>query len=415
MWEVENHAFLITWFVFVGMHLYASLEFTRRFWADRHRHARIALWVRTWMVIAGGAGLIWAVAGAFFSISHASLTFELVLMLSLILSVTFVSWPIYACWLPSLFVFTLLSVTPLILRLAFMFGVSRMAIALVLVAVMLFIFYSGRRFNDIVKMAVRNDQENAQLVKRLTLEKKLADRVRREIEERSRKHGRFFAAANHDIRQPLQAIGIYMQLLQRVQDPQMKAVVEQLGKTTHTLQSLVGQILEVSRLEMGNMTVEAKPVHLKSLLEDLAFEFEPLAHQRGLGFRLKNLDVIVHTDPQLLMRALRNLLNNALSYTKKGEIVLAARLLGQKRVSICVVDSGLGIAKADQKRIFESFYRAETTKNTTEGYGLGLSIVRIIGQLLDLRVSLGSRVGRGSIFRFWRNGGIGRRATLRGW
>lgn len=399
MWEVENHAFLITWFVFVGMHIYASLEFTRRFWADRHRHARIALWVRTWMVIAGGAGLIWAVAGAFFSISHASLTFELVLMLSLILSVTFVSWPIYACWLPSLFVFTLLSVTPLILRLAFMFGVSRMAIALVLVAVMLFIFYSGRRFNDIVKMAVRNDQENAQLVKRLTLEKKLADRVRREIEERSRKHGRFFAAANHDIRQPLQAIGIYMQLLQRVQDPQMKAVVEQLGKTTHTLQSLVGQILEVSRLEMGNMTVEAKPVHLKSLLEDLAFEFEPLAHQRGLGFRLKNLDVIVHTDPQLLMRALRNLLNNALSYTKEGEIVLAARLLGQKRVSICVVDSGLGIAKADQKRIFESFYRAETTKNTTEGYGLGLSIVRIIGQLLDLRVSLGSRVGRGSIFR----------------
>ncbi|MBQ5765990.1 MAG: hypothetical protein IIV95_00980, partial [Burkholderiaceae bacterium] len=70
MWEVENHAFLITWFIFVGMHIYASLEFTRRFWADRHRHARIALWVRTWMVIAGGAGLIWAVAGAFFSISH---------------------------------------------------------------------------------------------------------------------------------------------------------------------------------------------------------------------------------------------------------------------------------------------------------------------------------------------------------
>ena len=399
MWEEENHVFLITWLVVVAAHIYASLDFTRRFWADRHRHARIALWVRTWMTISIVAGLIWAVAGAFFSIGHSALSFELVLMVSLILSVTFASWPIYACWLPSLFVFTLLSVTPLILRLALMFGVSRMAIALVLVAVMIFIFYSGRRFNDIVKMAVRRDQENAQLVKRLTLEKNLAERVRREIEERSRKHGRFFAAANHDIRQPLQAIGIYMQLLQRVQDPQMKAVVEQLGKTTHTLQSLVGQILEVSRLEMGNMPVEAKPVHLKSLLEDLAFEFEPLAQQRGLNFRLKNLDVIVHTDPQLLMRALRNLLTNALAYTQEGEVVLAARLVGKKRVSICVVDSGAGIAKADQKRIFESFFRAETTKNTTEGYGLGLSIVRIIGQLLNLRVSLGSREGRGSIFR----------------
>ena len=107
----------------------------------------------------------------------------------------------------------------------------------------------------------------------------------------------------------------------------------------------------------------------------------------------------MHTDPQLLMRALRNLLTNALAYTQEGEVVLAARLVGKKRVSICVVDSGAGIAKADQKRIFESFFRAETTKNTTEGYGLGLSIVRIIGQLLNLRVSLGSREGRGSIFR----------------
>lgn len=399
MWEEVSHIFLITWFVLVGVHIYASLEFTRRFWADRHRHARIAVWVRVWMVISVVAGLIWAVAGASFSVSHAELTFELVLMVSLILSVTFASWPVYACWLPSLFVFTLLSVTPLVLRLALMFGVSRIAIALVLVAVMIFIFYSGRRFNDIVKAAVRNDQENAQLVRRLTLEKKLADRVRRDIEERSRKHGRFFAAANHDIRQPLQAIGIYMQLLQGVQDPQMKVVVEQLSKTTQTLQDLVGQILEVSRLEMGNMSVDAKPVHLKSLLEDLAFEFEPLAQQRGLKFRLKNLDLIVHTDPQLLMRALRNLLTNALAYTKEGEVVLAARLLGGNRVSICVVDSGPGISPADQKRIFESFFRAETTKNTTEGYGLGLSIVRIIGQMLDLRVSLGSRLGRGSIFR----------------
>lgn len=399
MWDEVSHAFLISWFVFVGLHIYASLDFTRRFWGDRHRHARIAIWVRVWMVLAVVAGLIWSVAGAFFAVGTAKLTIELVLLVAVVMSVTFASWPIYACWLPSLFVFTLLSITPLVLRLAFMFGVSRIVIALVLVTVMVFIFYSGRRFNDIVKMAVRNDQENAQLVQRLTLEKKLAEKTRREIEERSRKHGRFFAAANHDIRQPLQAIGIYMQLLQRIQDPQMKVVVEQLAKTTHTLQSLVGQILEVSRLEIGNMAVEPKPVRLKSLLEDLSFEFEPMARERGLRFRLKALDVNVYTDPQLLMRALRNLLTNALAYTKEGEILLAARMIGGNRVSICVVDSGPGIAKGDQKRIFESFYRAESTKNTTEGYGLGLSIVRIIGQLLHLRVSIGSRLGQGSIFR----------------
>lgn len=399
MWDSNSHALIIAWIVWVGLHLYGAIDFNRRFWADRYRHARIHFWMRAWMLLAVAAGLIWAVAGIFFSSSSPTETSSQFLLVSIILTVTFASWPIYSCWLPSLGVFTLLSVTPLVLRLALMFGWSRLAIALALVSVVVFIFYSGRRFSEIVQMSVRNDQENAILVKRLTLEKNLAEKLRRETEEQSRLRSRFFSAANHDIRQPLQAIGIYTQLLQQNKDPTIKPIVEQLSKSTFVLQTLVAQILEVSRLETGHIKVSKEPIKLKALLEDLAAEFEPLAKQKGLEFKLKTLDVNVYTDPQLLLRALRNLLNNALAYTQSGTIYLAARLIGGRHVSICVLDSGPGIEKEDQKKIFDTFYRAHSTRDQAEGFGLGLSIVRMICDQLQFTLSLSSRPGRGSIFR----------------
>ena len=355
--------------------------------------------MRAWMVLAIVGGLIWALAGITFAYNIGNDSASQVILFSVILTVTFASWPVYACWLPSLVIFTLCAVTPLVLRLALIFGWSRLMIAALLVTVVVFMFYSGKRFNEIVQSSVRNDQENEMLVKRLTLERNLAEKLRRETQEQSRLRSHFFTAANHDIRQPLQAIGIYIQLLKKSNDPKTLAIVEQLAKTTQGLQTLVAQILEVSKLETGHTKVNPEPIKLATLLEELALEFEPIAKEKGLSFRLKNLDVNVCTDVQLLTRAIRNLLTNAIAYTEKGEVLLAARRIGGKRVSICVVDSGPGIEQAEQKKIFQTFYRSENTRSHVEGYGLGLSIVKVICDQLNIKLSLGSHPGRGSIFR----------------
>ena len=399
LWDVVNPILLFFWLLLVAVHFYGSVDFNRRFWADRYRHARIHFWMRAWMVLAIVGGMIWALAGITFAYNIGNDSASQVILFSVILTVTFASWPVYACWLPSLVVFTLCAVTPLVLRLALIFGWSRLMIAAMLVTVVVFMFYSGKRFNEIVQSSVRNDQENEMLVKRLTLEKNLAEKLRRETQEQSRLRSRFFTAANHDIRQPLQAIGIYIQLLRKSDDPKTQAIVEQLSKTTQGLQTLVGQILEVSKLETGHTKVNIEPLKLSTLLEELALEFEPIAKDKGLNFRLKNLDVNVCTDAQLLTRAIRNLITNAIAYTEKGEIVLAARRVGGRRVSICVVDSGIGIEKAEQKKVFDTFYRSENTRSQVEGYGLGLSIVKVICDQLQLKLSLGSHPGRGSIFR----------------
>ncbi len=398
-WHEVNQWYLFAWLFLVLIHVYGALDFSRRFWADRYRHARIHLWVRAWMILATVSGIVWAVAGMTFAYDSDGQMASQILLVSVILSVTFASWPIYACWLPSLGVFTLLSIAPLVLRMAFFFGWSRLAIAILLVGIIAFIFYSGRRFSDIVQMSVRNEQESEVMVKRLTLEKNLAEKLRRETQEQSRIRGKFFQAANHDIRQPLQAIGIYIELLKRVDDPQVKLIVEQLAKTTRALQTLVAQILEVSRLETRHMSATLEPINIKLLLQDLAEEFVPIAAEKNLVFRVKPLDVTVCTDQQLLMRALRNLVINAINYTKQGEIVLAARLINQNKVSLCVIDSGEGIDLADQKRIFDHFYRSEKTRDNAEGFGLGLSIVRGICKQLDMKLSFSSKVGKGSIFR----------------
>ena len=398
-WHEVNQWYLFAWLFLVLIHVYGALDFSRRFWADRYRHARIHLWVRAWMILATVSGIVWAVAGMTFAYDSDGQMASQILLVSVILSVTFASWPVYACWLPSLGVFTLLSIAPLVLRMALFFGWSRLAIAILLVGIIAFIFYSGRRFSDIVQMSVRNEQESEVMVKRLTLEKNLAEKLRRETQEQSRIRGKFFQAANHDIRQPLQAIGIYIELLKRVDDPQVKLIVEQLAKTTRALQTLVAQILEVSRLETRHMSATLEPINIKLLLQDLAEEFVPIAAEKNLVLRVKPLDVTVCTDQQLLMRALRNLVINAINYTKQGEIVLAARLIGQNKVSLCVVDSGEGIDVAEQKRIFDHFYRSEKTRDSAEGFGLGLSIVRGICKQLDMKLSFSSKVGKGSIFR----------------
>ena len=398
-WHEVNQWYLFAWLFLVLIHVYGALDFSRRFWADRYRHARIHLWVRAWMILATVSGIVWAVAGMTFAYDSDGQMPSQILLVSVILSVTFASWPVYACWLPSLGVFTLLSIAPLVLRMALVFGWSRLVIAILLVGIIAFIFYSGRRFSDIVQMSVRNEQESEVMVKRLTLEKNLAEKLRRETQEQSRIRGKFFQAANHDIRQPLQAIGIYIELLKRVDDPQVKLIVEQLAKTTRALQTLVAQILEVSRLETRHMSATLEPINIKLLLQDLAEEFVPIAAEKNLVLRVKPLDVTVCTDQQLLMRALRNLVINAINYTKQGEIVLAARLIGQNKVSLCVVDSGEGIDVAEQKRIFDHFYRSEKTRDSAEGFGLGLSIVRGICKQLDMKLSFSSKVGKGSIFR----------------
>ncbi|MFO1398545.1 MAG: ATP-binding protein [Burkholderiales bacterium] len=227
-------------------------------------------------------------------------------------------------------------------------------------------------------------------------------RVARDAAETAnRAKTRFLAAASHDLRQPLHALGLFAtRLAERVRAPEEAALAQRILTSVTSLDSLFAALLDISRLEAGAVAAAPRAVALAPLLDRMANDFAPEAIERNLRFAVVPTRLAVHSDPVLLERIVRNLIANALFYTRSGGVVIGARRRGPGRVAIEVWDTGPGIAGADVERIFEEFYQVgNQERDRARGLGLGLAIVQRLARLLGHDVEVQSTVGRGSVFR----------------
>lgn len=398
-WPLVNHVMLVSWLVALTITVWLWARLRRRFLADTRREAHIREWLRQWMIQSVATGIVWGFAGVAFLITQD--TMDIVVLVSVMVAVVFASWPAYSCWIPSLFAVMLLSLGPLTLGLTSALEIGQTALTVIVIVLICFVLYSGRRLSEVVVMAVTRDAQNERLVARLKSEKSRAESERRAVAAASERRAKFFAGANHDLRQPLQAMGIYLQILQMQSTPETKDVIAQLGATAQNISTLVEQLLEVSRIETGHLDVKMENVSVAELFAELAAEFAPVAASKGFFFLTRPLPLTVHTDPLFVKRILTNLITNAIRYSRKpgSKIVLAARRLRNGRITIGVYDQGPGISEEDRHRIFEAFYRGEVGKHSETGYGLGLSIVSGLAKRLGIPITVGSRLGRGSVFR----------------
>jgi two-component system, sensor histidine kinase len=223
---------------------------------------------------------------------------------------------------------------------------------------------------------------------------------------------RWLATASHDLRQPAHALGLYLGALQALpvarSDAELAELAGRMRGSLAALEALLAGALDVSRIDAGAVVPQWDTVALAPMLRRLADEGALPAEARGLRLSLHMApnpdggDALTVTDPQLLERLLRNLLTNAVKYTRDGGVLLACRLRrsesGQRLWRLEVWDSGVGIAEADQERVFEEFEQLGASPGQAQGQGLGLAIVRRLATLLQLRVVLRSRPGRGSVF-----------------
>lgn len=405
-WETDIlPAFLAIWSVIWLAQVFLALAFVRRFWRDETRVVRIRAWVRRWTLLAIVTGSIWGLTGILFVVQGSGLL--QVMTVAIAVAVTFAGWPVYSCWMPSLTAFTLLSMTPLTMAVAAQYRVSSAILTTVLLVVTGFILYSGRKLNELITMSVLADAENTRLVERLRIEVQRSENARRATQKESERRARFFAAANHDLRQPLQAMGIYLDILKHRTTPQTAKVVEQLALTSGSISTLVEQVLEVTRMEFGGQEPHIERVELSDLFTTLQAEFEPAAKTKGLVFRAVPTAYAVSADRVMLERALKNLIANAINYSNPertpAEVVVSARRLihnGERRIWIGVYDCGDGMTKEERVKIFDAFFRGEAGKRRPgSGFGLGLSIVRGIAEALHAELTMDSRPGRGSVFR----------------
>lgn len=219
-----------------------------------------------------------------------------------------------------------------------------------------------------------------------------------EAERASAAKSRFMAAVSHDLRQPMHALGLFLDDLKSIAlPPQATPLLEHMESALHSTQSLLDSILVISRLESGLIAPNFMAFPVQPVLERLRRAFSAVAQKKNLSLRVVSCNAVVFSDPALLERILANLVSNALRYTDRGGVVLGCRRRGQA-LRIEVWDTGLGIAPEHQEAIFREFFRIERADDNRGGLGLGLAIVQSCTQLLGYTVELMSVPGRGSRF-----------------
>ena len=208
---------------------------------------------------------------------------------------------------------------------------------------------------------------------------------------------KFLAAASHDLRQPMQALSMYASVLEeRVAEADTLRVVHGIRLSVTNLEQMFDSLLDISKLESGVVRPSMAAFPLAPLLRHVAEAERPMAAHKGLELRVVPTAASVRSDPALLERMLRNLVTNAIRYTERGKIIVGCRRAGQDRLRLEVVDSGIGIALEEQERIFDEYY--QLSGNSAQGLGLGLPIVKSLGELLGHAVAVKSAPGRGSVF-----------------
>lgn len=215
-----------------------------------------------------------------------------------------------------------------------------------------------------------------------------------------RDRDRFVAAASHDLRQPVHAIGLFVGALkEEISDGRARYLIDRLDRSMVGLDELFHRLLDISRLDAGTIEPRVSVFAVTPLFQTLESRFAPVAEQRGLRLRVRAPRACsVRSDPALLIEILMNLLSNAFRYTERGGILLGARRRGD-RLLIEVRDSGIGIAERDHETIFREFVQlGRSARDRRHGLGLGLAIVRRLASVLDCPVQVRSSPGHGSVF-----------------
>lgn len=231
---------------------------------------------------------------------------------------------------------------------------------------------------------------------------KLADALTL-LTEKEQSKSRFFAAANHDLRQPVHAINLFLEALETSKPrPDQVREVKAIKSATQTLNDLLDSLLDISKLDAGAVLPTLEWISLEEVFSRLDNSFSALALQRQLRFKFwfPRGSFAVHTDQHLLMTILSNLVGNAFKYTESGGVLVVFRKR-DRAWAFQIFDTGIGISAEHIDRIYDEFYQvANPGRSRAKGLGLGLAIVRRTVDLLAYRLSCLSRPGKGTVFEF---------------
>jgi signal transduction histidine kinase len=291
---------------------------------------------------------------------------------------------------------------PVIARVALHHGALGVQTAFVMLVAMAMTVLLGRNYRAAFDKLSRLQLGTEALMEQLRAEKAASAAARQQAEVANRAKTQFFAAASHDLRQPLHALSLFAEALrQRSHEDGVIDLVNSINASVDALDGLFCELLEITRIDTGGVEVKAVDFAITDILRKLRLHFETLAFEKGLALRFRGEHHHAHGDPLLVERILRNLVSNAIRYTDDGSVLVSCRRRGE-RLRLQVWDTGPGIVEAEQPRIFEEFYQVPASvgpmPGQKKGLGLGLSIVRRLAALMGKPLTLRSVPGRGTVF-----------------
>ncbi len=374
----------------------AAAHITLRIFYDRARPdaSRWQLWANWFVVISLAEGIGWGWASVSLAGNSGRFSSEMVVLI-VSLSVAAGAIPAFSSYLPAFFSLFLPTTIPCLA-----WGLeSRTAFPEATMMVLLMIIYvigmgvlgvrANRGFNELVNLRIKASE----LARDLQKQKELA-------EQASLAKSQFLAAASHDLRQPVHALGLFVSALRAVSGLPMPAlrILDRMELSTSAMGDLFSAILDISRLDAGVVEVRRQSFALQPLLHRICLDFADEAAEKSIVIHQHSTSAVVHSDPLLVERILRNLISNAVRHSDQGRVVVGCRKRG-KTVRIEVWDTGAGIPPENRQKIFQEYVQLRNPeRDRTRGLGLGLAIVRRLSELLDCELNLRSRVGRGSCF-----------------
>lgn len=396
VWDQVERAPFVAWLGVLALLTAGRMALVGLWRRQRGQIVHPARWANAFAAGAGLSGLLWGVMGGLFSgpdpLQMASVGVVLAGLVSASVSSLSVYYPAYA-------VFALPAILPIAFRClqsddGFMRGFALISIGFVVIC-LIFAWLNNRS----IRAAILLRFENLELLREVSAQREQATVAREQAEQANAAKTRFLAAASHDLRQPLQALSLFIDAQAHHQDAAaMQQLNGRMREAADNMGLLLDNLLDYARIETGALSPQCASVPLTACFARLQSEFAPIAAERGLALRFRPTPLHGVTDAALFEHILRNLVGNALRYTEKGGVLVACRRRGDSLV-VEVRDSGIGIPAASLGDVFKEFYQlANPERDRRKGLGLGLSIVDGLARALSHPVSVRSQPGRGSVF-----------------
>ncbi|MDH5393666.1 MAG: hybrid sensor histidine kinase/response regulator [Gammaproteobacteria bacterium] len=294
-------------------------------------------------------------------------------------------------FLPAFYLFSLVCLAPL----AYQFYDQGGELYIFSVFITLFlIMYSSyaRNMHATLTTSIRQRFENINLLEKLSEQTRIA-------EQASNDKSRFLAATSHDLRQPLHSLGLFLHVLKKkLGTPEQKQLMKQAEKSQRVLSEQLNSIIDITRIDAGELQVKKHPFQLEKFINDVVSEFSLSAKKVNCKIRTQVTNDWTNTDEVLLARVVRNFISNVIQHCPDSTLIIESRL-HEDYIELLFTDDGLGLVETDQEIIFSEFYQINNPeRDRNKGLGLGLSIVKRLTELLNMNLKLESEKGKGSTF-----------------